>query len=120
MNARDLLEKHGTEARRFETLDGIASSVWMSRSLTPDLSADDEEGGIDFPSPHLDDQDPLDVLIARQEQRETNDELDYSLRVVRYEGNRWATKKKWWKTSAIAKLERQLRGPISGGIPNRK
>ncbi len=120
MNARNVLEKRATEVSRFGALDGIASSVRMSRSLSPDFSMGDDEVDIDFPSSHLEDQDPLDILIARQEQRETNDELDYGIRVVRCKGNRWATKKKWWKTSAIAKLERQLRGPISGGRRNRK
>ena len=79
------------------------------------MRCSDDEVDIDFPSSHLEDQDPLDILIARQEQRETNDELDYGIRVVRCKGNHSVRQRKWWKNSASAQLERQLRGSDFGG-----
>lgn len=105
MNARDLLGKRATKLRRSVSLDGMLSTA----------AARGED--LDFPSHRFDDQDPLEILLAREEQRETDDELEYALRNVRRRGNRWVLEKEWWKKSAFAELEWRRHGSDSGGSP---
>lgn len=105
MNARDLLESRRAGSRRAESLDSmVAVAGGRGESL-------------DFPSHRLDDKDPLDILIAREEQKETDDELTYAIENVGQRGNRWILRKDWWKSSGLAKLQRTLRGTDFGGSP---
>ena len=116
MNARNLLERRATEARRCESLDGLASAGMLERSL----SAADGLERFDFPSSRLEDQDPLDILLARQEQSELHDELEYAVGAVRRKGNRWVLETDWWKNSAIGQLEKRQRVANSVGPRNRR
>lgn len=105
MNARDLLESRRTGSRRSESLDSmLAAAAGRGESL-------------DFPSHRLDDKDPLDILIARAEQKETDDELTYAIQNVRRSGNWWILQTKWWQSSGLAELERKLRTSDFGGSP---
>lgn len=105
MNARDLLDGCHAESRRLVSLEGMVSAAWARGQVQ------------DFPSARPDDQDPLAVLLAREEQRETNDEFTYALDNVGRPGNRSLRNKKWWKTSALSALERAMRGTKNGGSP---
>ncbi len=113
MNARDLLKARAREFKRFESLDALVSAARADHALAVDSDTSNACEDIDFPSRRLEDQDPLDILIARQderqEQRELADEMAYALRVVRCEGNRWILKKDWWKESAIGRAEKKRR-----------
>jgi len=117
MNARDLLGKRATELRRYESMDGLASAPGTVRLSTS--AALEFQEGIDFTSQRLEDQDPLDILIARDEQREFNDEMEYALRVVRCRGNREVLKRKWWQESAIGEWEKKQHGLLRGGNKKR-
>lgn len=120
MNTRNLLARRATELRRAESLDGFLSAAGARRAQSAEESIREGSEEIDFPSHRLEDQDPLDILIARQEQAELSDELEYAIRVVRYPGNRETLKRKWWKKSAIGQLEKRIHGRISRGRGNRK
>lgn len=119
MGARDLLKARARELKRFESLDALVSAARADHALAVDSETSNACEDIDFPSRRLEDQDPLDILIARhderQEQRELADEMAYALRVVRCEGNRWILKKDWWKESAIGRAEKKRRRTESRG-----
>lgn len=116
MNARNLLEKRATNRRREESLEACVSEPSAKSNGADEYSTDAGEA-VDFPSPRLEDQDPLDILIARQEQAETNDELEYAVRNVRRRGNRWILQTEWWKGSALSALAKGLGGSDFGGSP---
>jgi hypothetical protein len=103
MNARDLLKNSRTDSRRLVSLEGMASEAQACGQSHDSLS------------PRPDDQDPLDILIARQEERERDDALSYALRNIRLEGNRWILQTRWWKSSGFADLERAMRRSDFGG-----
>lgn len=105
MNARDLLGTRAAGLRRFESLDGMLSAA----------AARGED--IDFPSHRLDDQDPLDILLAKEEQKEADSELEYAIGNVRCRENRWILQRKWWKSSGFAQWEKRLLGSDFGGSP---
>ena len=97
MNARNLLRDRSREQRRSESLESL-------------LAASSAHGeALDFPSHRPDDKDPLDILIAREEQRETDDELTYAIDNVHCQGNKGIRRADWWKESALSELERQVR-----------
>ncbi|MDE2141182.1 MAG: hypothetical protein KGJ84_02055 [Elusimicrobia bacterium] len=105
MNCRDLLRRRAREQKRFESLDGLMSAAQAARanSLGCDSDAVDD---IDFPSPRLEDQDPLDILIAREEGRERSAELERAIRDVRRtRDNRRILDADWWKESALSVWE---------------
>jgi len=106
MNARNLLESRDRGHRRSESLESLTASVSARRFL----SGDDTPATVDFPSSRLEDQDPLDILIEREEQRERNDELEHALRVVNCRGNRWILRRKWWQESALRGLANETPG----------
>ncbi len=115
MNARNLLRGRKRELKRYESLDGLVSSARADHALATDSDTSEALEGINFPSPRMEDQDPMEILLARQDQRELADEMDYALRVVRCEGNRWITKKDWWKNSTIGQWEKRHRRTELGG-----
>jgi len=110
-NARNYLEAQANFRDKHGSLDDAVD-------LPADSDAqgfEDETASFDPPSHRLEDQDPLDILIAREtevrrekwEQIERKDELEYALSVVRYPGNRHILKKKWWRESEIGDLEKK-------------
>ncbi|MDE2293444.1 MAG: hypothetical protein KGL53_15290 [Elusimicrobia bacterium] len=102
-NARDILRVHGRESRRVVSLDAMVASAHL------------QGRDIDFPSHRSDDRDPLDILIAREEQKELDDELTYAIDNVRRSKNWWVTTTDWWKSSGLAERERDLRTREIGG-----
>lgn len=71
MNARDVLALRNLERGRFESLDTARSGPSSSRAeLLRDLEVEPDQA--DFASPRLEDQDPLDILIQREEQAEVD------------------------------------------------
>lgn len=117
MNARDLLEKRAAELRSSESLEGLISSAMTQKALSTDETQPQSLDEMDFPSPRLEDRDPLDILIARKEQGEYSDELEYAIRNVRCRGNRWILQTKWWKKSALAEWEKRQLGSDLEGSP---
>ncbi len=113
MNARNLLEARARELKRFEPLEGLTSAA--TPMPAPDEPGSETPEAADFSSPRLEDQDPMDILIARQEQRERIDELDYALRAVRCRGSRWIRQQKWWRESTLCALEKRLAGSDFAG-----
>ncbi len=97
MNARDILKVHGRESRRLNSLDGLVAAAHV-RGQT-----------LDFQSHRSDDQDPLEILIARDAQRETDDELTYAIDNVHRQGNKGIRRSEWWEQSGLSELERQVR-----------
>lgn len=110
MNARNLLRDRAKELRRCESTDAILSAVGIGRGSSSEDAGVKAAEEIDFPSSRLDDQDPLTILLAREEQRETNDEIEYGIRNLRARGLRWILKTDWWKASGLAELERGCLG----------
>lgn len=95
MNARNLLEKRANGTLRAESIEGLMSAA----------AARGED--LDFPSGRLEDQDPLEVLLARDAEQERNDELSYALRNVSCRGNRWILQTEWWKKSGFSALTKR-------------
>jgi len=107
MNARDLLQARGREMQRFDSLDGLLSAAARRQNLSAAETQSDYSEAIDFTSTRLDDQDPLDVLIARQERQERSDELERAIRDVRRtRDNRRILDADWWKESALSEWEK--------------
>jgi hypothetical protein len=75
-------------------------------------SADSESSGVgdaveDFASSRLDDQDPLNVLIAKAERQERSDELERAIRDVRRtRDNLRIRDADWWIESALSEWEK--------------
>jgi len=116
LNARNVLDLRMTERRRFRSLDTVPARSVADRYGVSEESSDELELQ-DFTSHRRDDQDPLEILLAREEPGEVNDELEYAVRNVRCRGNRSILKAKWWMGSGLAELERHLRGSDLGGSP---
>jgi len=74
LNARDVLALRTTERGRFRSLDTLPVRSAGDRSGVSEDSSDELELQ-DFTSHRRDDQDPLEILLAREEQGEANDEL---------------------------------------------
>lgn len=117
MNGRDLLEKRATELRHACSLKCLLAATGTRKVQTSEPSLQESRDAIDVLSHRPEDQDPLDILIARQEQLECCDELEYALRNVRRPGNRWVLQKQWWKKSALAECGKCRFGSDSGGFP---
>lgn len=115
MNARDLLRRRATERQRNDSLDTMVSAARATRALASEPVDPDAAEEIDFPSTRLEDQDPLEILLAKEEHRETNDEIEYAVRNVRCRGNRWILQTEWWKESGLATLAKRQRGSDFGG-----
>lgn len=103
MNARNLLRDRSTDLRRAMSVEGLQTAA----------AARGED--LDLPSHRLEDQDPLEILLAREAQQETNDELEHAIHSVGFRENRWVMRKKWWKASGLADLQKQLPGTDFGG-----
>ncbi|MFA6093839.1 MAG: hypothetical protein WCU88_09790 [Elusimicrobiota bacterium] len=66
MNARNLLEARNVAQARFKSLEALAAPN-KERLTCPDGEAEETVTGVDFPSHRQDDQDPLEILIKREE-----------------------------------------------------
>ena len=95
MNARDLLKVRGTERERFESLDTALLPQTSARAqLIAELEVEADQA--DFASRRPDDQDPLDILIEREEQEGLDRLLAEARRKSETErAYRWILRKKW-------------------------
>ncbi|MDE2291657.1 MAG: hypothetical protein KGL53_06210, partial [Elusimicrobia bacterium] len=103
MNARNLLRDNTRASHRTASLDGLVSTARL------------QGRHIDFPSHRAEDQDPLDILIAREGPSELDDELTYAVDNVHCQGNKGVRRFDWWKESGLSELEREVRRTKNGG-----
>lgn len=93
LDLRNEMQKARRERRKMESLDAL-----LTRRFTFDGEGDDLRCDIapeDFASPRPEDQDPLDILIAREEESERRKQLARAKADPRW---RYLKRRKWAKT----------------------
>jgi len=90
LNARNGLEKQANERNRFESLDSVLS--WHRGGCDPERETEAQE----FVSPHADDQDPLEVLIQREEAATVQREIGEARQIAENDRRFWWIRQQKW------------------------
>lgn len=90
LNARNALEKQANERSRFESLDSMVSR------RRGDSDPDGESETQEFVSPHAEDQDPLEVLIQREEAATTQREIGEARLIAENDRRFWWIRQQKW------------------------
>ena len=101
LNARNALEKQCNERNRFQSLDSMPSGC--RSDYEPEMESEAQE----FVSPHSDDQDPLAILIQREEAATVQREI-YEAREIAETDRRfwWIRQQKWARDLQIGASQR--------------
>lgn len=91
MNARDLLKARAAERARFVSLDELLSST-RGAAAEGEGDARHEAEALDFASPRFDDQDPLEILMAREDEAERERLVQAAMRDPRW---RYIKRRDW-------------------------